>query len=63
MNIEHRTLNVQHRTTPWRGQFKIRTDQTYLAGLATKAKSESTLRHLSASGGFDSAAFDKLHSA
>ena len=57
MNIEHRTLNVQHRimyaarrepqglVTGSNDQFKEKTEQAYSAEVATKAGSESTLRN------------------
>jgi hypothetical protein len=57
MNIEHRTLNVQHRimysarrepqglTTGSNDQFKKKTEQADSAEKATKARSESTLRN------------------
>ena len=50
MNVEHRTLNVQHRIM-YSVNFK-KTEQAYSAKEAMKAKSESTFRNLSAFGGF-----------
>ena len=44
MNIEHRTLNVQHRIM-YSVNFKKKTEQDYFAEAATKAGSEFTSRN------------------